>query len=247
MSIYMKFGQKFNDIRLVLQLTLKELGQLLFNKSESYMGHIIRGEKIPSDLLFKNIVEIFKQKQIPQADIDELIELYEEAKKQQAINKIQDIKKKAGIPDRTKVPPPMNEYNLETDAMPVQKIPVISWVHAGQWTDVSCVSAVLNDDFEEYIYTSAKGEKLFALRVKDDCMEPVFSDGDIIVVNINISPENGNYVIAKNVDTQETTFKQFKVAGEYKYLHPLNSKYDDIPLNSKHKIIGKVIETIRKH
>ena len=47
--------------------------------------------------------------------------------------------------------------------------------------------------------------------------------------------------------TQEITFKQFKIAGEYKYLHPLNTKYDDIPLNHKYRIIGKVIETVRKH
>ena len=75
-------------------------------------------------------------------------------------------------------------------------------------------------------------------------MEPVFHPGDIIIINPNIEPNNGDYVIVRLKDPGEVTFKKLLLKDELVILRPLNPKYEDIILSRKEKfeIIGKVVE-----
>lgn len=60
--------------------------------------------------------------------------------------------------------------------------------------------------------------------------------------------EPEDYVIIKNDDSGEATFKQLKRYGETTVLHPLNAKYPDIELKKgyKYRILGKVVEKKKK-
>ena len=93
-----------------------------------------------------------------------------------------------------------------------------------------------------------KGKKVFALRVKGDCMEPEFVEGDVIIVNPHVEPVPGDYVIVKN-DAEEATFKQLKKYGKTPVLHPLNPKYPDIEIKRGHRyrIVGKVVKKEKKY
>jgi hypothetical protein len=55
----------------------------------------------------------------------------------------------------------------------MRKIPVISWVAAGKWTETG--ETFLEEDVIEWIETDVKGEHNFGLKIKDDSMEPGFS------------------------------------------------------------------------
>ncbi len=132
-------------------------------------------------------------------------------------------------------------------AFSIQKVPIISWVHANQF-------APITDQFpagisDEYIYTGAKGEHIFALRVQNDCMEPEFREGDIIIIKPNTSITPGDFVVIADRDANSATFKQYKEYGNKKILHPLNPKYEDIELDHKKQyvIVGKVVEKIKKY
>lgn len=141
---------------------------------------------------------------------------------------------------------------LPTNAEPakikkLRPVPIISWVMAGKWNEVSDIFQP--GDAEDWIESDVKGKSVFALRVKDDSMEPEFREGDIIIVNPHVDTKPGDYVIVKN-DENEATFKQLKKFGDVYVLHPLNdSKYPDIELSGKHKyrIIGKVVEKKKKY
>ena len=133
------------------------------------------------------------------------------------------------------------------EPFPVQQIPVISWVHANKFEDI-------NDPFpagisDEYIYSTIKGEHIFALKVQNDCMEPEFREGDLIIIKPNVAITSGDYVVIADRDENKATFKQYKEYGTKKILHPLNPKYQDIELDHKRRytIVGKVTEKIKKY
>lgn len=129
----------------------------------------------------------------------------------------------------------------------LRQIPVISWVAAGKWHDV--IDPFQPGDADEWIESDARGMNIFALRVKGDSMEPEFNEGEIIVINPHVEAKPGDFIIAKNEDKNEATFKQLKKYGETIILHPLNPKYPDIELKkgSKYRIVGKVVKKEKKY
>lgn len=129
----------------------------------------------------------------------------------------------------------------------VNKIPLISWVSANRFGEAN--DSFAPADAEEWIYTTAKGERMFALKVKNDCMEPEFREGDRIIVNPEIQPENGDFVVVRDNKNNEATFKQLKKYGKKIILHPLNPKYPDIELayDKRYVIVGKVVGKDKKY
>ena len=95
-----------------------------------------------------------------------------------------------------------------------------------------------------YIYTDQKGRNLFGVRVTGDSMEPDFREGDILVVNPNLEPKSGDFIIAKLKADNEATFKKLILHPPVIILRPLNSRYEDIVLTDPQEveIVGKVVE-----
>lgn len=123
------------------------------------------------------------------------------------------------------------------------KVPLISWVQAGSYKEA--IDLYQPGDAEEWIETTAPiGASTFALRVQGDSMEPLFPAGMLIVVEPNLDPLPGDYVIAKNGD--EATFKQLIKDGGDWFLKPLNKSYPLKPLESTCCIIGVVREAVRR-
>ena len=140
-----------------------------------------------------------------------------------------------------------NEFEWITSKQKTSKVPVISWVHANNFSDAI-------DNFpvgisENYVETFTKGNNIFALLVKNACMIPEFIDGDIIIINPNIEAHNGDYVVVRDSKNDEATFKQFIKKGKNITLHPLNPKSKDIVLDhdERYSVIGVVVEKIKKY
>ena len=94
-----------------------------------------------------------------------------------------------------------------------------------------------------------KGRKVFALRVKGDCVEPEFVEGTLSSSIPHVEAVPGDFVIVKN-DEEEATFKQLKKFGNLFVLHPLNRKYEDIELRKgghRYRIVGKVVKKEKKY
>lgn len=128
----------------------------------------------------------------------------------------------------------------------LKKIPVISWVKANHFHHIE-------DPYppgfgDDYIFLSAKGDKLIALKIVGDCMEPMFLEGEYIVVDPETFPESGDYAVFKDTESDEATFKQFKRYGDKIILHPLNPKHKDIELDGspRYEAIGKVVYKYQK-
>ncbi len=129
----------------------------------------------------------------------------------------------------------------------MRKVPIVSWVMAGKWQDVC--DNFQPGDVEEWTESDVKGKNIFALRIKGDSMEPEFVAGDVVIINPHVEPKPTDFVIVKNDDNGEATFKQLRKYGDPVVLHPLNSKYEDIELTarSKYRIVGKVVKKEKRY
>jgi SOS-response transcriptional repressor LexA len=135
-----------------------------------------------------------------------------------------------------------------TPAKARSKVPLISWVAAGSWGEVT--DMFQPGEAEEWIeaYESSPSSSAFALRVDGDSMknqhgEPSFPDGTIILVDPNRSAQAGDFVVAKDVSTQKATFKKLMHDAGRWYLKPLNSAYPTIEIDDPAiRVIGRVVE-----
>jgi SOS-response transcriptional repressor LexA len=137
--------------------------------------------------------------------------------------------------------------NIASGPPILQKVPVISWVRAGGWQDVN--EQFHPGDADDWIHTTATNHpNTFALIVRGDSMEPLFLEGETIVVDPGREAINGSYVIARNGDN-EATFKQLVVDGPNVYLRPLNTDlYKQWDMTGvEFRIIGVVVAKERRY
>lgn len=133
---------------------------------------------------------------------------------------------------------------------PTKKVPLISWVQAGAWSEV--VDEYHPDDADEWVTTYRHvSENTFALRVAGDSMEPEFTDGETIIVDPAVQADHKKFIIAKiedNGENGEATFKQIIKDGSSIYLKPLNPRYPIIDMTGrKFRIVGVVVEKRKEY
>jgi SOS-response transcriptional repressor LexA len=130
------------------------------------------------------------------------------------------------------------------------RVPLISWVAAGKLGEIT--DMYLPGEAEHWIdaYETQPGEQAFALRVDGDSMtspypgEVSFPSGSIIIVDPSRACDAGDYVVAKDVSTQEATFKKLVKDGGRWYLKPLNTSYPTIEIDDPAlRVIGRVVES----
>jgi SOS-response transcriptional repressor LexA len=132
----------------------------------------------------------------------------------------------------------------------VRFIPRISWVQAGMWTEI--VDHLAPGDAEEMIACHKNiGKHGFALKIKGKSMEPDFKEGDLVLIDPDLQPNPGDFVVAKNSE-EEATFKRYRPRGMndkgefYFELVPLNEDFETMRSDRQSiQIIGVAIDHIR--
>lgn len=117
-------------------------------------------------------------------------------------------------------------------------VPLLSSVQAGAFKEVLDSDYPGGDGVVMIPTTMPVNRYTFALRVQGDSMEPKFTEGMLLIVEPELDPQPGDYVIAKN-GSEETTFKQLVKDGVDWFLKPLNPRYPIKPLNGN-TVIGVV-------
>lgn len=152
----------------------------------------------------------------------------------------------------------LDNLHIDDNGTPVKdtrmkKIPVISEIQAGLFTEAGQLTGagtcIENGD---YIYVDAEmTDGVFAMKVRGDSMQPVFQEGDTIVIDPSIRPRPGDYVVAERTIDGETsgTFKKYRERGYDDYgntiyeLVPLNDNYPTLSSNQAQcRIIGVMVE-----
>lgn len=144
-----------------------------------------------------------------------------------------------GLPDRSV------ELELGPDLR--GKVPLISWIQAGSWLEMADAEP---EATIYYAHTANVGPRAFALRVVGDSMTSYtggksIPEGAVVIVDPDITAENGSVVVARLDDTNEATLKQYVLDGNRKQLKPFNPQHKVIDINGNCTIIGVVKQVIQ--
>lgn len=156
-------------------------------------------------------------------------------------------------PDTTSAFKPA-EFDSNVTSVPFGKrpIPVISYVQAGLLTDINDPYAP-GDGFAIEICEDDLGRFAFALEIEGDSMLPEFRPGDRVIIDPDVNPMPGDFVVAKN-SHQKATFKKFRPRGMNEQgaqvfeLVPLNEDYPTMRSDIEQlRIIGTMVEHRKKY
>lgn len=138
---------------------------------------------------------------------------------------------------------PRSKDNVADGPDIMAHVPLVSWVAAGSWRDV--VDPYPVGEGESLVpVTRRVGKNAYALRVQGDSMEPVFPDGSIIIVDPDVEPRQGSYVVVRLDDAEQATFKQLVVDGGARYLKPLNPRYPVMTIKERATVCGVVRQMV---
>lgn len=132
--------------------------------------------------------------------------------------------------------------------LPQGAVPVISYVQAGEWTDVPEAVDVAN---AERIYTDYPvSVDAFALIVEGYSMLPMLAPGDKIIVEPHLTPAPGTLVVAQLDGDDRATLKRYRDRGKDSdgnpiiELAPINPDYPTLRIDAANpgRIVGVVVE-----
>ena len=124
----------------------------------------------------------------------------------------------------------------------IRRIPLLNWHQLGQMVGGTVPPGVFHSE-ATLETTDVSGKHAVAVKVHDESMEPLFSEGEIFFVNPDSKWKPGDYVIAHRLGGRQDTIllRQVKPIGNQYMLHPLNRKYDDLPMTEQDEVWGKVV------
>ena len=141
----------------------------------------------------------------------------------------------------------MELSNVTPAQIGTRRVPLISYVQAGCWTEATD-PATVGDGFEYLLTDLELSGSAFALQIEGESMLPEYRPGDRIIVDPEIHPQPGDCVVAMN-GGQEATFKKYRPRGINERgdtvfeLVPLNE--DFAPMRSDQtpiRIVGTMVE-----
>jgi SOS-response transcriptional repressor LexA len=128
-----------------------------------------------------------------------------------------------------------------------RSVPVISFIMASQLSDINAIPDPGYEDWPKVRINFPAGERSWALRVQGDSMDDGtdtgIREGFTVICDPDRAPQAGDYVIAKDTDTQQATFKKLVTDAGRWYLKPLNRAYPTIEIDDpKLRVIAVVTE-----
>jgi SOS-response transcriptional repressor LexA len=128
-----------------------------------------------------------------------------------------------------------------------RRIPLVSAVQAddpgAERRSKTAENWMLQSAIDWITTTAPVGERAYAMRVIGDSMEPKFPEGVTIVVDPDVQPAHGSFVVALLKDTGQPTFKQLVMDGR-RYLKPLNPRYPIMEVDKRISLCGVVRQMI---
>jgi SOS-response transcriptional repressor LexA len=136
------------------------------------------------------------------------------------------------------------DNNVSPTEPALQRVPLISWVQAGQFCPI--IDNFAPGTADQWIASPRHvGPQAFALEVHGDSMADEFKEGDVIIVDPDQEARPGDMVVVRNGDA-EATFKKLTKDGADWWLTPLNRQYAAKPMPKDAVICGRVMAKIPK-
>ena len=128
-------------------------------------------------------------------------------------------------------------------------VPVVDYITAGNWDTVTDPYPT-GRGMEALMTERRISANTFALVVRGTSMEPEFREDDKVIINPDVTPQPGDFVVAKLLEEEEATLKKYRPRGNDAQgqpvieLVPLNEDWRILRMDTSRpaRIIGTVIE-----
>ena len=123
----------------------------------------------------------------------------------------------------------------------MRKVPLLRWDQIDQMVTREEPPRLIHAD--ALLETDVPGKRTFAVQVRDNSMQPLFSESEIIFVDPDLPSEPGQYVLVESEEgrPEGALLRQLKEIGGQVILHPLNRRYEDLPMTTQRRILGRVV------
>lgn len=116
-------------------------------------------------------------------------------------------------------------------------IPLISWEEAAHWLDGPPCSMA------EHITSDCElSRHAFALKVAETNWEGFFM-GSILIIDPEVTPEHGDYVVVLKESQTKTSLKQLLKDDDKLYLRPISKDYQTQLMDPSYQIKGVMVQT----
>lgn len=117
-------------------------------------------------------------------------------------------------------------------------IPVLNIEDAAQWKEFNKIARHV-----DYIMIKKDcGENIFAFKIPDATMKPILNKGNIVIVDADKTPTNGDLVVGMIASQNEVMFRKLSLGHEAQFL-PYNLElYKPITMTKEDTILGVAIE-----
>ncbi|MCU7657981.1 XRE family transcriptional regulator [Streptococcus agalactiae] len=247
-------GSKIKELRKNKGLTQKELATLV-NMGDTTIANYEKGFRTPK----KNT--LFKLANALSVTIDELFPPINKETKETAVQLQQqssttEINNKVALLDEELKEPRHSDWisygeNLLSEQNIVEDnkntvVELLSYNYYDQALSAG-TGQYLNEVNVETIELPVNIDADFVVPVYGDSMEPEYYSGDYVFVKLSIELADGDIGVFEYYG--DAYIKQLLIHAEGAFLHSLNSKYEDIPIDrdSDFRIIGEVIGSYREN
>lgn len=147
-------------------------------------------------------------------------------------------------------PPRLNLEGLMPIACNAKPVPVLQQATAGNYREAMEHHAELTFIGIDQALAKTTSPHAFALEIKGDGMLPLFKPGDIVVVDPDIKPEPGEFVVARLQNNNAVVLRKYRpldkenTGNERFELTPLNEDWPTMVIdnNNPGEIVGTLIE-----
>ena len=131
---------------------------------------------------------------------------------------------------------PTVRIELEGVELSVRSVPLLQPSH------VMLHLAGENPDTRHRLMTDAEaGKRAFAVEIEGDSMRPLFRPGDRVVIDPDLKPEPGDFVLAHTQGA--ITFRKYRARGDEGFeLFPMNDDWPVIRSGPEVKVVGVMVE-----
>ena len=141
-------------------------------------------------------------------------------------------------------PPKYQVTNAHEALITKELVPLISWVNAGVFCEI--IDNYQPGVADEWLPCPSKhSTSTYALKVQGDSMTAPhgrsYPEGTIIFCDPMIEATSGCRVIAKRPNSEEATFKEYRIVDGIHYLKPLNVAYETIKIEDDTRVCAVII------
>ncbi len=123
-----------------------------------------------------------------------------------------------------------------------RRIPLIGLVQAGSGGFFDDAGFPVGGSWEEISFPGVRDENAYALEISGESMEPVYRDGDIIIVSPNSTPRRGDRVVVRTTSGEVLAKLLKRQTAQRLELASFNVKHDTIVLPAENvDWIGRIV------